>query len=229
LLVLLLMRVSELLGFWVAPSWLVYAYPAGFALAGLVITIGLSDKMQELRRDRDHASRLASYDALTGASSRQVIEEQLHAAVADAHRLERPLSVVFFDIDHFKQINDVHGHRIGDQCLRIVALRTRNRLRTYDHMGRYGGDEMVVVLPDTNLKEAIGVAENLRSAINCRPVVVDDRSIDVTLSLGVAQLAEGEPADRFLERADAALYASKSAGRDRVTGHIRPMLQQAMK
>jgi diguanylate cyclase (GGDEF)-like protein len=229
LLVLLLMRVSELLGFWVAPFWLVYAYPAGFALAGLVVTIGLSDKMQELRRDRDHASRLASYDALTGANSRQVIEEQLHAAVAEAHRLERPLSVVFFDIDHFKQINDVHGHRIGDQCLRIVALRTRNRLRTYDQMGRYGGDEMVVVLPDTNLKEAIGVAENLRSAINCRPVVVDDRSIDVTLSLGVAQLAEGEPADRFLERADAALYASKSAGRDRVTGHIRPMLQQAMK
>jgi diguanylate cyclase (GGDEF)-like protein len=198
-----------------------HALPAAMAFSGLVVTIGLAEQLQQLRRDRDHASRMASYDALTGASSRPAIEEQLKTAVRDAHRLDRPLSVVFFDIDRFKQINDVHGHRIGDQCLRIIALRTRNRLRTYDQMGRYGGDELVVVLPDTELHEALGVAENLRSAVNCRPLSMDGVVLEASLSIGVAQLQPGETAEQLLERADAALYASKAAGRDRVSGSTR--------
>jgi diguanylate cyclase (GGDEF)-like protein len=98
-------------------------------------------------------------------------------------------------------------------------LRTRNRLRTYDLMGRWGGDEMVVMLPDTRLNEALGVAENLRSAVNCRPLSIDDRLFEASLSLGVAELAAGESVEHLIERADSALYASKTAGRDRVTGH----------
>ncbi|MBB1060567.1 GGDEF domain-containing protein [Marilutibacter spongiae] len=214
----------EMLGM---PPWLDYVYPAGFMLSGLIVTIGLTGKMHQLRRDRDHASHMASYDALTGANSRPVIESHLRNAVAEAHDSGAPLSVVFFDIDNFKRINDQHGHRAGDECLKLVAMRTRNRLRTYDQIGRYGGDEMIVILPDTALKEAIGVAENLRSAVNCRPIATDDLQLDVTLSLGVAQLLPDESAEALLERADAALYASKSAGRDQVTGHIRSMLQAA--
>ncbi|MDQ3206036.1 MAG: GGDEF domain-containing protein [Pseudomonadota bacterium] len=232
LLLLLVSRVGEVLGLWVGPAWTGLYFPAAFAFAGLVITVGLADKMHQLRRDRDHASRLASYDALTGATSRAAIDEQLRSAVADAHRTGRPLSVVFFDIDRFKQINDQHGHRVGDQCLRIIAMRTRNRLRTYDRMGRYGGDELVVVLPDTELHEAVGVAENLRSAINCRPLSIDGVTLEASLSLGVAQLAVDETAVGLLERADAALYESKSAGRDRVssrvTGTHRAMPQGAV-
>ena len=219
--VMVSLRVGELLGGWVNPPWMAHAFPAAMAFSGLVVTIGLAEQLQQLRRDRDHASRMASYDALTGASSRPAIEEQLKTAVRDAHRLDRPLSVVFFDIDRFKQINDVHGHRIGDQCLRIIALRTRNRLRTYDQIGRYGGDELVVVLPDTELHEAMGVAENLRSAVNCRPLSMDGVVLQASLSIGVAQLQPGETAEQLLERADAALYASKAAGRDRVSGGTR--------
>ncbi|MDQ3617950.1 MAG: GGDEF domain-containing protein [Pseudomonadota bacterium] len=224
LFVLVVLRIGELLGLWINPAWVDNALPASFAVAGLVITVGLADKMHQLRTDRDHASRMASYDTLTGANSRTVIDEHLKNAVADAHRLDRPLSVVFFDIDRFKQINDVHGHRMGDQCLRIIALRTRNRLRTYDLMGRYGGDEMIVILPDTELFEAIGVAENLRSAVNCRPLSIDGKMLEATLSLGVAELLPDETPEEMLERADGALYASKSAGRDQVTGHDRSMI-----
>lgn len=219
MMVLLSLHIGELMGFWLNPAWMAHAVPAGLAIAGLVLTIGLAESMQQLRRDRDHASHLASFDTLTGAMSRRATDDRLRSAVADAHRSGLPLSLVFFDIDHFKRLNDDFGHRVGDECLRIIASRTRNRLRRYDQFGRYGGDEMLVILPDTRLVEARGVAENLRSSINCRPLSIDGRLLDTTLSLGIAELVPGETAEQLLERADAALYASKAGGRDRVSGH----------
>lgn len=219
MMVLLWMCGGEMFGLWLNPRWATVALPATFVLSGLVITIGLGDTMQQLRNDRDAASRLATFDELTGTLTRPAVEAGLKAAVAQAHRSGKPLSVVFFDIDRFKRINDEHGHRIGDSCLRIIGLRTRNRLRTYDLLGRFGGDEVLVVLPDTRLAEALGVAENLRSAVNCRPLSIDGRRVNASLSLGAAELAAGESAEHLLERADEALYASKSGGRDRVTGH----------
>lgn len=228
MMVLLALSIGELLGFWVNPDWMAYAVPTGLAIAGLVLTIGLTDSMQQLRRDRDHASRLASLDTLTGALSRRATDDRLRSAVADAHRGGLPLSLVFFDIDHFKRLNDEYGHRVGDECLRIIASRTRNRLRRYDQFGRYGGDEMLVILPDTRLVEARGVAENLRSSINCRPLSIDGRLLATTLSLGIAELAPGETAEHLLERADAALYASKAGGRDRVSGHAPGTITEEM-
>lgn len=213
---------GEALGLWMPPAWAHHAVHAGPAMSGLLLTIGLTDTLQQMRRDRDHASRMATFDALTGALSRPVVEARLNTLVVQAHESGRPLSLVFFDIDRFKAVNDDHGHRVGDGCLRIIALRTRNRLRTYDVFGRWGGDELLVILPDTRLGEALGVAENLRSAVNCRPLSIDGTLFDASLSLGVAELAAGESAEHLLERADAALYASKSAGRDRVTGQAHP-------
>ncbi|WP_190285617.1 GGDEF domain-containing protein [Montanilutibacter psychrotolerans] len=228
LLVLLVLRVGELLGGWVNAPWMVYAFPATFAMAGLVITVGMADALQQLRRDRDHASHLATYDPLTGAMSRPAIEQRLHTLVADAKQSGRSLSVVFFDVDRFKSINDEHGHRIGDQCLRIISLRTRNRLRTYDLFGRWGGDEVLVLLPDTPLAAAMGVAENLRSAVNCRPLSIDGQLLSASLSLGVAELVADESPEQLIERADAALYASKSAGRDRVTAYQRSIVPETV-
>lgn len=228
MIVLLMLCIGEILGLWVNPGWMVYALPAGLAITGLVLTIGLADSMRQLRRDRDHASHLATFDTLTGAMSRRATDERLQAAVADAHRSGLSLSVVFFDIDHFKRLNDEFGHLVGDECLRIIASRTRNRLRRYDQVGRYGGDEMLVILPDTRLVEARGVAENLRSSINCRPLSIDGRLLNATLSLGIAELAPGETAEHLLERADAALYASKAAGRDRVSGHAPGTITQEL-
>lgn len=219
MLALLFVRIGELYGLWLGPAWVGHAFPASFVLSGLVIMIGLSDSLLQLRRDRDRVSRLARFDALTGAMSRPALEARLEACVAEAHDRGVALSLVFFDVDRFKRINDDYGHQVGDSCLKIVVMRTRNRLRTYDMIGRWGGDEMVVVLPDTRLGEALGVAENLRSAINCRPLSIDGNLFEASISLGVAELAAGESAEHLLERADAALYSSKSAGRDRVTGH----------
>lgn len=219
LMTIVALRVGAVQGLWTGPDWLGHAVPAALALSGLIVTIGLSTSLQQLRRDHDVASRQATFDALTGTLTRPAIAQRLKAAVNDAHGTGRPLSVVFFDIDKFKRINDDYGHRVGDGCLRIIALRTRNRLRTYDMIGRWGGDEMIVVLPDTRLGEALGVAENLRSAINCRPLSVDGHMLDASLSLGVAELAAGETPEQLLERADSGLYTSKSGGRDRVTGH----------
>lgn len=212
-------RLAELQGWIPTSEWLLYAFPAGFAVAGLVLMVGLADGMQQLRRDRDRVSQLAMYDTLTGALSRTAIEERLRDAIREARSHGKRLSVVFFDIDRFKQINDEHGHRVGDEYLRIIVLRARNRLRVYDTCGRYGGDEILVILPDTGLHEAIGVAENLRSAVNGRPLSIDGRPFNASLSLGVAELAPGEEMAQLVERADVALYASKSAGRDCVSGH----------
>lgn len=217
-------RVLEIVTGWDGPAWIEYALPTSFVLSALLLTIGLTDGFQQLRHDRDRANHLATFDALTGALSRPAIEERFNAMVVEAHRSGRPLSLVFFDVDRFKNVNDDHGHRVGDGCLRVITLRVRNRLRTYDLLGRWGGDELMVLLPDTRLGEALGVAENLRSAVNCRPLSIEGRLFDASLSLGVAELAAGESAGHFLERADAALYASKSAGRDRVTGQSHPRL-----
>lgn len=214
---LLLAHLAELNGAWLGPPWLGYALPASCVLSGLVVMTGLGETLHKLRRDRDDASRMASYDLLTGGLSRPAIEARLGEAVHAAHSSGMPLSVVFFDIDHFKQVNDVHGHLMGDQCIRIIAVRARNRLRTYDLFGRWGGDEILVLLPDTPLDEAVGMAENLRSAVNCRSLEIEGTRLEASLSLGVAQLMEGESADQLVRRADEALYASKQAGRDRVS------------
>ncbi len=204
---------------WPEYAWLEYAYPIGLAFGGLGLLLGLTSRLQQLRRDRDTANRLATYDSLTGAMTRAAISQNLRSAVERAQRSQRPLSVVFFDIDHFKRINDEHGHRVGDEALRIVSLRTRNRLRAYDLFGRYGGDEVLVVLADTHLRDAVRVAEHLRESVSGSPLSIDGRLLPVSLSLGVAELQPGETPEQLLERADAALYASKTAGRDRVTGH----------
>src|SRR5690606_35445534 len=142
---LLLGHLAELSGSWLGPPWMGHALPASCALSGLVVTVGLGGIVRTLRRERDDASHRASYDALTGALSRSAIEARLAHAVRSAHVSGSSLSVVFFDIDHFKRVNDQHGHLVGDECIRIVALRTRNRLRTYDLFGRWGGDEILVL------------------------------------------------------------------------------------
>ena len=188
-----------------------------YAFGGVLLTIGLSDKLLELRRDRDEASRRATFDALTGAYTRHAIDARLAQASAAAEADGRPLCVAFVDIDHFKRINDTHGHNVGDHCLRYVSLRIRNVLRGSDVLARYGGDELLVLMPDTTLSEAGRIAERMREAVACRPLALDDLRLPSTLSIGVAEYVPGEGVERLLERADGALYRSKSAGRNRVS------------
>ncbi|GGK02579.1 GGDEF domain-containing protein [Luteimonas terricola] len=209
---------TEVMGFWSGPPWLAQGLAGSFALAGLLLTIGLADKLLELRRDRDQASALARADELTGLLNRTGIESELRRSLQAAAASGAPMSIAFVDVDNFKPINDVHGHSIGDQCLRIVSQRIRNQLRGGDILGRYGGDEFLAVLPDTPMADALAVARRMLASVNGRPLTIDDLRFGGSLSIGVAEFIPGESAETLVERADAALYASKQAGRDRVTG-----------
>ena len=204
-------------GGWNGPIWLDQAVGFGVAFAGILLIVGLADRMVQLRRERDRVSQLALYDGLTGAFSRGALLQRLNTEIDKARLSARPLSVIYGDIDAFKPVNDRHGHRVGDQCLRIVVMRVRNRLRGRDLLGRLGGDELLAVLPDTDLAGAVVVAEAMRETVRMRPFVIEQLRLDCSLSLGVATWRDDEPAEALLERADAALYASKQNGRDRVT------------
>lgn len=212
----------QMLGLWIGPAWLGQGLAGSFVLASLLLAIGLSDKLLQLRRDRDQASRQAQLDSVTMALNRHGIEERLFREMGEARSRNTRLSIAFIDVDHFKPINDQHGHGIGDQCLRIVSWRLKNLLRSRDGIGRYGGDEFLIVLPGMGVDEASVVAERMRVSVNSRPLTMADASIGASLSIGIAELAPGESMDSLIERADAALYASKSAGRDRATAAPAP-------
>jgi diguanylate cyclase (GGDEF)-like protein len=163
-------------------------------------------------------------DPLTGVNNRRYVERRLREEIGRSRRQGYGLSCMYADIDHFKQINDRIGHQAGDEVLRTVAGRIKAELRLSDALGRFGGEEFVVLLIDTELPEATIVAERIRQSV-AEPAVVlsDGTALDVTVSIGVATLGEdpaGETIDStaqsFLARADHALYAAKQNGRNRV-------------
>lgn len=213
---------GQMMQLWVGPRWLWQGLAGSFVLASLLLALGLSDKLLQLRRDRDRASRQASIDTVTKVFNRHGIEEQLFRDIEASRARGAPLSIAFVDLDRFKEINDRYGHGVGDQCLRIVSWRLRHQLHRGESLGRYGGDEFLVVLPGHRADSAMRIAERMRVSINCRPLSMPEASIRATLSIGVAEMGPGESVSSLFERADAALYASKSAGRDLATGATAP-------
>jgi diguanylate cyclase (GGDEF)-like protein len=159
----------------------------------------------------------AARDNLTGLWNRGMILEQLRREVRRARHEMRPIAVVLADIDHFKAVNDTHGHAAGDEVLQQAATRMRLALRDYDFIGRYGGEEFLVVLPGCDEALARLVAERIRVKVKEKPVYACDVTIQVTISLGISwtTTAEEVPAT-LIAAADAALYRAKAAGRDRV-------------
>jgi diguanylate cyclase (GGDEF)-like protein len=158
---------------------------------------------------------LATQDALTGALSRRALREEFSRAISLARRHKFELSCVFFDLDHFKAINDTHGHGVGDMVLRTCVETCRQELRTTDTIGRFGGEEFAILLPHTGGVAALAVAEKIRnSLVRCR-VEGENAAVRFTGSFGVAALDGGEiDVDQMLKRADAALYAAKANGRN---------------
>ncbi len=150
-------------------------------------------------------------DALTGLSNRRAILTQMAGMVSGARRHGHPLSIAVCDIDHFKRVNDTHGHKAGDEVLVGVAHAMGTHLRQEDQLGRLGGEEFLVLLPDTDADAAMAVAERMREEVAHAAMPVP-----VTVSIGIATWEDAETPEAFLARADEALYAAKDAGRDRV-------------
>jgi diguanylate cyclase (GGDEF)-like protein len=159
----------------------------------------------------------ATRDALTGLYNRGMILDGLARELHRAEREEGPLSVVIADLDHFKRVNDTHGHLTGDAVLRQMADRMRVVLRGYDLIGRYGGEEFLVVLPGCDLAQASQVAERMRQAVAAEPVDAGGVEIPVTVSLGAASAVQpGTDTFALIKAADDALYRAKANGRNRL-------------
>jgi diguanylate cyclase (GGDEF)-like protein len=169
-------------------------------------------------RQYEALDRRASEDALTGLPNRRTFEARLAAASSHFERYQRPFSLLILDVDHFKKFNDTWGHEAGDRVLQHVAELVRASVREVDLPARLGGEEFVVLLPETPLMAAVEVAERVRRSIAGKPVVWHGRPLEVTASLGVATCPESvESPHELLAAADAALYRSKGSGRNRTT------------
>lgn len=171
---------------------------------------------EALRTTRVRLEALANRDTLTGIWNRRAILQRLEAEVARARRQHESLALGMLDLDRFKQVNDRYGHPVGDVVLRETIARASAVLRPYDDLGRYGGEEFLLVLSRAEADAALLVAERICAAVAARPVVDAGHEVPVTVSIGVAVLREEESAQQLLVRADRALYVAKDAGRDRV-------------
>jgi len=174
---------------------------------------------ERLRDNVQMSIELAITDGLTGLFNRRYMETHLGTLVDQAAARGKPITVLVLDIDYFKSINDSHGHDAGDDVLREFALRIRKAIRNIDLACRYGGEEFVIVMPETDMAVATIVAERLRRRIATEPFVIQQgaRQLEVTISIGIAGLSSvTDNAATILKRADQALYRAKRDGRNRV-------------
>lgn len=177
------------------------------------------ERTQELEDLNQRLNELSVTDALTGLRNRRFLDEQLRHEVDRARRTGRPLAVAMLDIDHFKPVNDTHGHQTGDECLKMVGEIIHANLRSPQDTGaRYGGEEFAMILPETDREGAVRVLERIRRQIHDSPVSYDGVTLAMTLSGGVTIQSDAEAItpEQLLAEADEALYRAKSEGRDRV-------------
>ena len=178
-----------------------------------------AELLKTLQRRLDDTRREALTDGLTGLANRRHFDETIQALAGQAMNDGMELSLLFIDIDHFKEVNDQWGHLVGDQVIQLVATTLRERLRARDFAARYGGEEFAILLPATPLPEAAAIGDRLREAFARHRVVVRDSHQPIgtiTVSAGVAGYHPGEPLAEWVHRADRALYAAKQSGRNRV-------------
>ena len=176
-------------------------------------------EVASLRNELDQVRQESLTDALTGISNRKAFDNTIEEAMQEASETGEPLCVLIADIDHFKQFNDTHGHLVGDKVLRFVAGTLKRCLKGKDMVARFGGEEFVVILPDTGLDGAKVVAEQIRKAVSSGKLK-DQGSGEsygrLTISLGASKYIDGDATKDLLKRADDALYRAKDLGRDRV-------------
>ena len=174
----------------------------------------LESSLQALRHADRQLRRKVQIDALTGAVSHSEVLAALKRALHAAQRKGRPLCIAMVDLDFFKKVNDTHGHLVGDEVLHDVTARMRSSVRDFDTVGRYGGEEFVIILENAPLVTAATILERVRRHVAQSPIKVKGLEVHLTLSQGVAAANKTDDVESLLQRADSALYAAKSAGRN---------------
>ncbi|HYI99990.1 MAG TPA: sensor domain-containing diguanylate cyclase [Thermoleophilaceae bacterium] len=211
--------------------WLAWLAVVGFALGSLLAALLFSrllDSRTRLASANAALDRLSRVDPLTGLHNRRHLEEVLSALVSAGRRHDTSFAVLLIDIDHFKRVNDRYGHRIGDEVLRATAATIDGDLRMEDAVARWGGEEFLVALPGATAECAEAAAERIRAAVAAAEVTAADHDpIRVTVTIGVA-IWTGGPFEQLVERADAALYLGKAAGRDRVVVAGEPAIRSGL-
>jgi len=200
--------------------WLSISTQPIFAATGgpvkeVLVTFHDVTSTKHLQADLEY---LTIHDHLTGLLNRRFLEEEAAKEIARAERYQMPLSFLMIDIDHFKQINDHYGHKTGDAALCALAERLSELIRESDYLARFGGEEFLLILPDTTADKALSLAEKLRAQIGEMPILPpNEKSLTMTVSIGVATFPEhGTDWETLYKAADAALYQAKERGRNRV-------------
>ena len=197
--------------------------------ARLLVGKRILDLQEELVSAREAMRYAATHDSLTGLMNRGEVVDVLGRELERARRERKPVSVILADIDHFKNVNDSLGHLFGDAAIKEITLRLRSKLRVYDAIGRYGGEEFLLVLPGCDLKNAMARGNQLLEFVASKPVVSAGVEKPITVSMGVAVSTGVGPSEleALLGQADAGLYAAKEKGRNRVE-HVKSSLLKAV-
>ncbi len=209
------------LGVWGKIPFNFYTFHAaeiGLVLEATLLALALANWMRQHREARYHAEQEARLDALTQLNNRRSFIELATPYMDAAARHARPMSMVMMDIDHFKSINDEYGHKTGDMALVAIANLLQRYSRTSDIVARWGGEEFVLLLPETDARQAFSHAERLRLAITEIRIPVEDRSIALTASFGIAERTTTVSLEKMIDDADGQLYEAKRGGRNRVCG-----------
>lgn len=179
--------------------------------------------IQELKRANERLEKLTIMDEMTGVYNYRFIKTQMEKEIQRSVRYDKDLSICLIDVDNFKSINDKNGHPVGDHVLKTIANQLKEMTRASDFVGRYGGDEFIVIFPDTKLADAVRLAERVRSSIKSLPITAHGKTVSTSLSIGVADLIQKDRdcLDKLVEAADRCLYKAKQGGRNKVVSMMR--------
>jgi diguanylate cyclase (GGDEF)-like protein len=178
------------------------------------------DKIRRLNDELEKANKeleqIAAFDSLSGLLNRRSLFARISIEIERSIRLDVPLTGLMVDIDHFKSINDNHGHQCGDMVIREIGGRLQAGLRKYDYAGRYGGEEFFVVLSNSTKSQALGIGDRFRKEMEDTQLSCNGASFPITVSIGVARYSPGESQESWIERTDRAMYQAKQAGRNKI-------------
>ncbi len=189
--------------------------------------VKMNDSMEKLAAAREALQHQATHDSMTGAMNRSAIVEALDRELSRASRSETKVAVLMIDLDHFKDINDRFGHHAGDVAIIAAASRMQDCIRAHDVMGRYGGEEFLVVIPESDYDTALPIAERVRKELSAKPVMWHSNEITITATIGVAVSRPSDTAQALLRRADVALYSGKIISRDTIQVADLEVMQSA--